>query len=277
MEILIHKDTGCCGKGFITFDIHRNGFNDVKPTDIFESEFQKTIQREGYIRKVSSMCCYIHGQSEHKSLQDFKTTKEQLFDMFGVNADEVKEHDYLIKDIEPWICFTDNLDILLYFGEDKPVIKEKTVKSNTKHRLTWSHYLKHKFDGTPATYKYWDVKDKSKMIICSISLNHLNYIFPELEYKFDHCWAFKEEPVVPELIMNEPFKASREYEYSEEEKAKIIENERKKQEEKEKLSLELLKRKNTPGYCNLCGAEHAEYIPFEGIWMCNNCYWDSKC
>ena len=276
MEILIHKDTGCCGKGFITFDIHRNGFNDVKPTDIFESEFQKTIQREGYIRKVSSMCCYIHGQSEHKSLQDFKTTKEQLFDMFGVNADEVKEHDYLIKNIEPWICFTDNLDILLYFGEDKPVIKEKTVKSNTKHRLTWSHYLKHKFDGTPATYKYWDVKDKSKMIICSISLDHLNYIFPELEYKFDHCWAFKKEPVVPELIMNEPFKASREYEYSEEEKAKIIENERKIQEEKEKLSLELLKRKNTPGYCNLCGAEHAEYIPFEGIWMCNNCYWDSK-
>ena len=276
MEILIHKDTGCCGKGFITFDIHRNGFNDVKPTDIFESEFQKTIQREGYIRKVSSMCCYIHGQSEHKSLQDFKTTKEQLFDMFGVNADEVKEHDYLIKNIEPWICFTDNLDILLYFGEDKPVIKEKTIKSNTKHRLTWSHYLKHKFDGTPATYKYWDVKDKSKMIICSISLDHLNYIFPELEYKFDHCWAFKKEPVVPELIMNEPFKASREYEYSEEEKAKIIENERKIQEEKEKLSLELLKRKNTPGYCNLCGAEHAEYIPFEGIWMCNNCYWDSK-
>ena len=276
MEILIHKDTGCCGRGYISFAIHRNGFNDVKPKDFWNSEFEITIQREGYMRKVSSMCCSIHGQSEHKFLQDFKTTKEQLFDMFGVNADEVKENDYLIKDIDPWICFTENLEMMLYFGEDKPVIKEKTVKSNTKHRLTWSHYLKHKFDGTPATYKYWDVKDKSKMIICSISLDHLNYIFPELEYKFDHCWAFKKEPVVPELIMNEPFKASREYEYSEEEKAKIIENERKIQEEKEKLSLELLKRKNTPGYCNLCGAEHAEYIPFEGIWMCNNCYWDSK-
>ena len=114
------------------------------------------------------------------------------------------------------------------------------------------------------------------MIICSISLDHVNYIFPELEYKFEYSWAFREPRVVPQLVKNEPFKASREYEYSEEEKAKIIENERKKQEEKEKLSLELLKRKNTPGYCNLCGAEHAEYIPFEGIWMCNNCYWDSK-
>lgn len=60
MEILIHKDTGCCGRGFITFDIHRNGFNDVKSTDIFKSEFQTTIQREGYMRKVSSMtCCFF--------------------------------------------------------------------------------------------------------------------------------------------------------------------------------------------------------------------------
>ena len=42
------------------------------------------------------------------------------------------------------------------------------------------------FDGTPATYKYWDVKDKSKLIICSISLDRVNYIFPELEYKFDN-------------------------------------------------------------------------------------------
>ena len=69
---------------------------------------------------------------------------------------------------------------------DLKKIKEKTVKSNTKHRLTWSHYLKHNFDGTPATYKYWDVKDKSKMIICGIALDYLNYIFPELEYQFDH-------------------------------------------------------------------------------------------
>ena len=276
MEILIHKDTGCCGRGYISFAIHRNGFNDVKPKDFWNSEFEITIQREGYMRKVSSMCCSIHGQSEHKFLQDFKTTKEQLFDMFGVNADEVKEHDYLIKDIDPWICFTENLEMMLYFGEDKPILKEKTVKSNTKHRLTWSHYLKHKFDGTPATYKYWDVKDKSKMIICSISLDHVNYIFPELEYKFEYSWAFREPPVVPPLVKNEPFKASREYEYSDEEKAEILEKERIEREAKEKAERELEERKRTPGYCCLCGAEHAEYIPFEGMWLCEDCYWDSK-
>ena len=276
MEILIHKDTGCCGRGFISFDIHRNGFNDIQSKDIFTREFDITIQREGYVRKVSSLHCTIHGQSEHKFLQDLKTTKEQLFDMFGVNADEAKEHDCLIKDIDPWICFSEGLDLVLYFGEDKPVRKEKTVKSNTKHRLTWTHYRKHQFDGTPATYKYWDVKDKSKLIICSISLDHVNYIFPELEYKFDHYWACYDEPKIPELIMNEPFKASREYEYSDEEKAEILEKERKEREAKERAERELWERKHTPGYCNFCGAEHAEWIPFEGLWLCESCYYDLK-
>ena len=276
MELLIHKDTGCCGSGFLMFDIHRNGYNNVKVEHIFEGHFEKTKQREGYMRKVSNLSCCIHGQSEHKVLQNLKTTKEQLYDMFGVNADEVKEHDYLIKDIDPWICFTEAFDIVLYFGEDKPILKEKTVKSNTKHRLTWSHSSKHTFDNTPATYKYWSVKDKSKMIICDISCDLINYIFPELEYKFDVYWAFYNEPKIPELILNEPFKASREYEYSDEEKAKIIEQERQQREAKEKAERELEERKRTPGYCSLCGAEHAKYIPFEGMWMCENCYWDSK-
>ena len=270
MEIRIHKDTGCCGSEFISFDIHRNGFNDVEIKDIFKSTIESTIQREGYVRKISSLRCYIHGQSEHKFLQNFKTTKKQLFSLFGIS--DTQDDDYIIvKNVDPWICFTDNLDLMLYFGDDKPVIKEKTVKSNTKHRLTWAHYSKHNFDGSPATYKYWEVKDKSKMIICGTALDHINSIFPELEYK----WINKfNGGIIPELIMNEPFKASREYEYPDEEKAEILEKERKELEEKEKAARELEERKNTPGYCRYCGSEHAEYIPFEGEWMCRDCYYD---
>ena len=264
MEILIHKDTGCCGQGYISFEIHRNGW-----CDRYTSK-NSTIQREGYMRKIIPLTCSNHGQSEHKFLQDLKTTKEQLFSMFGVT--DIKNNDYLIKDIDPWICFSEGLDIVLYFGEDKPVLKEKTVKSNTKHRLTWTHYSKHQFDGTPATYKYWDVKDKSKLIICSVRLEYLNYTFPELEYKFDNHWAFKSEPKLPDLILNEPFKSSREYEYSEDEKMVIIEKERKEKEEKERAERELEERKNTPGYCHLCGAKNAHWNPFEGMYMCSDCY-----
>lgn len=274
MDILINKDTGCCGRGFISFEIHRNGWCDRCTSTETDSAFKSTIQRKGYMRKIIPLICTIHGQSEYKCLQDLKTTKEQLFSMFSVT--DIKNNNYLIKDVDPWICFSEGLDIVLYFGEDKPVRKEKTVKSNTKHRLTWTHNSKHQFDGTPATYKYWDVKDKSKLIICSIRLEYLNYTFPELEYKFDCNWGCYNNPKIPELILNEPFKAIREYDYSDEEKRVIIEKEQRKREEEECKRQELEKRKNTPGYCHLCGAEHAEYIPFEDMYMCHQCYWDSK-
>ena len=104
----------------------------------------------------------------------------------------------------------------------------------------------------------------------------LNYIFPELEYKFDCHWAFREEKKFPELIMNEPFKASREYEYPDDEKAEVLEKQRKEREAKEKAERELEERKRTPGYCSYCGADHAKYIPFDGVWMCSDCYYDSK-
>lgn len=274
MDILIHKDTGCCGSGTISFEIHRNGWCDENKSIETKHEYRATIQRNGYMRKIIPLNCMIHGQSEYKFLQDLKTTKEQLFSMFSVT--DIENNDYLIKDVDPWICFSEGLDIVLYFGEDKPVLKERTVKSNTKHRLTWAHHNKHQFDGTPATYKYWDVKDKTKLIICSIWLQYLEHTFPELEHTFDHNWACYNNPKVPELILNEPFKAIREYDYSDEEKRVIIEKEERKREEEERKQKELEERKNTPGYCHLCGAAHAEYNPFEGVYICHECYWDSK-
>ena len=54
----------------------------------------------------------------------------------------------------------------------------------------------------------------------------------------------------------------------------ITEKKRKELEEKEKAARELEERKHTPGYCRYCGSEHAEYIPFEGEWMCEDCYYD---
>lgn len=56
----------------------------------------------------------------------------------------------------------------------------------------------------------------------------------------------------------------------------ILEEERKIQEEKERKERELEERKNTPGYCRFCGAEHAEYIPFEEMWLCEDCYYSLK-
>ena len=62
----------------------------------------------------------------------------------------------------------------------------------------------------------------------------------------------------------------------EEENAAIVEAKRLAKEEEERKRQELEERKNTPGYCHLCGAPDAEYIPFEEMYMCRDCYYDSK-
>ena len=59
MEILINKDTGCCGSDFITFDIHRNGFNDVRIENVFESEFETTILTSLYPCESSSFLIFF--------------------------------------------------------------------------------------------------------------------------------------------------------------------------------------------------------------------------
>ena len=56
----------------------------------------------------------------------------------------------------------------------------------------------------------------------------------------------------------------------------FAEAKRKAEEEEERKRQELEERKNTPGYCRLCGAEHAEYIPFEEMYLCRDCYYDMK-
>lgn len=273
MEIVFDKtienNSGCC------FILHRNGWCEKKKeTYTIDYHYGLTIQRDGYLRQILPLMCFVHTQSDYKCLQDNKTTPKQLMEFFKIPSD-IKEK-YIVKDIDPWLCFTENLDLVLYFGEDKPILKEKTVKSNTKHRLTWAHYSKHRLDGTPATYKYWKVKDESQLLIFTIWLSDLKYIFPEMEYQFDDNWAFRENPKLPELYLNQPFKASRVYDYSDDEKKNILEEERKIQEEKERKQQELEERKNTPGYCRFCGAEHAEYIPFEEMWLCQDCYYSLK-
>ena len=246
MDILINKNKDYLGDGFVMFEIHRNEWCDANLSNEINFEFKTTKQRDGYMRKIIPLHCFIHGQSEYKFLQNLKTTKEQLFNFFNVPDND--DMTFLVKNVNPWICFTEDFDIVLYFGDDKPIIKEKTVKSNTKHRQTWAHSSKHQFNGTTVTYKYWDVKDNSKMIICSVDLKHLKLTFPDIKYQFDEYWQFQDSPKLPELILNEPFKATRDYDYSEEEKKEILEKERIANELKQQQIEEWEKRKNTPGY-----------------------------
>lgn len=80
-----------------------------------------------------------------------------------------------------------------------------------------------------------------------------------------------------EILYNvDPIDLNESWDWTDEEKAAIAEEKRIKEEEEERKRQELEERKNTPGYCHLCGSEHAEWIPFEGMWLCEDCYRDLK-
>lgn len=50
----------------------------------------------------------------------------------------------------------------------------------------------------------------------------------------------------------------------------LVAHDSRKQEEQEELE----RRKHTPGYCRICGAENAKYIPFIEEYSCECCFND---
>ena len=235
------------------------------------------IQRDGYMRKTSHAMLFFHSEPEMKSIRTYHTTPKEMYSFFNIDIDNHQKQ--YINNVDPWLCFTEDSHLVLYFGKDKPIRKTKTVKTLTKHRRRWEHRdMNFKNPGAPHTYDYWSVKEPSKMLICDLWLNELERIFPELLYK----------PVVlvdrQPLINNEPFKCSDEYDYSAEEKAEMVRIENEKKEAERKRLEEIERRKELPGYCDICGQEHAEYVqdPFQYAmngyiihrWLCRYCYND---
>ena len=232
------------------------------------------INRDGYMRKSNTMLLHFHYPPDMKSIQDGHTTPDEMLKFF--NIDTKKDGNQYIENIDPWLCLTESYDLVLYFGKDKPIRKEKTVKTMTQHRKFWAHHNKWNWEGKPATYSYWEVKDKSKMIIASLGCDWVS-CFPELKYK----------PTTLEIVdlsLNEPFKCSDNYDYTDSEKEEIIKKELKAKAEREKYIAEIEERKHTPGWCSYCGLYKAELVanPYDyeinGVvnmeYICTSCYND---
>ena len=232
------------------------------------------VKRNGYMREPNDMMLFFHYPADMKSIQDGHTTPDDVFKFF--NIDTKKEGNQYIRNIDPWLCLTENYDLVLYFGDDKPIRKEKTAKTMTQHRKFWASHNKWNWEGKPETYSYWEVKDKSKLIIADISHDFVS-CFPELKYK----------PIplqIVDLSLNEPFKCSDNYDYTDSEKYEIIRKELEAKAEQERYKAEIEERKQTPGWCSYCGLHKAELIanPYDyeinGVinmeYICEDCYQD---
>lgn len=228
----------------------------------------KNRMRENYMKESYPALLHFSYESEYSFLKDGHTTPIEMRTFFGI--DDTKR-EFLIDGVNPWLCFTENGDLVLYFGEDKPILKTKTVKGRTRHRRFWQK-SNNWFVGE-STYYYWKVNDKTKLLICSTSI--MKGCFPELKTN---------EFGVVNTIENGVFRCSDEYDYTEDEKREIrtkqIQEEQRKRAEKEELE----RRKNTDGFCSCCGSEHASLVtnPFEYDvngrvvyqWLCPSCYND---
>jgi hypothetical protein len=220
-----------------------------------------------------------------------------MLEFLGIDYNYVVENTRNGKDIKIPVSrnfkcvFTKNGDIVIYDGDvtPDPVHKTKRVKTLCKWYKEWgkkfSFYEMKEKNPDGFDIDGWEFKKGSKYVICSSFhfLQDLKYsLIPEyfngkLDELYEKCCYHSYWLECCEFLYNVgPIDLNESWDWTDEEKAAIAEAKRIAEEEEERKRQELEKRKNTPGFCHLCGAPNAEYIPFEDMYMCRDCYYDSK-
>lgn len=187
--------------------------------------------------------------------------------------------------------FTKNGYIVIYDGDitADPVRKIKHIKTLCKWYKEWgkrySFYTMKEHHPNGFDIDGWEFKPGSKYVICSSfhflqDLKHSlipEYFVGMLDELYIKSYNHEVWLKCCEILYNtDPIDLNESWDWTDDEKAAIVEAKRIKQEEEERKRIELEERKNTPGYCHLCGAEHAEYIPFEEMYLCEDCYYGMK-
>lgn len=223
--------------------------------------------------------------------------KKMMLEFLGIDYNYVLENTRNGKELKIPVSrnfkcvFTNTGQIVIYDGDETPdpVRKTKKVKTLCKWYKEWGK--KYKFyqliqenpDGIEVSG--WVFKPGSKYVICDTFrfLQDLKYtLIPEyftgeLDTLYEKSWNHEDWLKCIEILYNtDPIDLNESWDWTDEEKTAIDEAKRIAEEEEERKRQELEERKNTPGYCHLCGASDAEYIPFEEMYMCRDCYYDSK-
>ena len=223
--------------------------------------------------------------------------KKIMLDFLGIDYNYVLENTRNGKEIKIPVSknfkcvFTKNGDIVIYDGDvtPDPVRKTKHVKTLCKWYKEWgkkfSFYQMKENNPDGFDIDGWEFKKGSKYVICS-SFHFLQdlkymlipeYFVGELDELYGQSYYHSTWLRCCEILYNvDPIDLNESWDWTDEEKAAIAEAKRIAEEEEERKRQELEERKNTPGYCHLCGAPDAEYIPFEEMYMCRDCYYDSK-
>lgn len=220
--------------------------------------------------------------------------KKMMLEFLGIDYNYVLENTRNGKEIKIPVSknfkcvFTKNGDIVIYDGDvtPNPVRKTKRVKTLCKWYKEWgkkfSFYEMKEKNPDGFDIDGWEFKKGSKYVICSSFhfLQDLKYmLIPEyfvglLDELYEKSYNHEVWLKCCEILYNvDPIDLNESWDYTDEEKEQLrLEAEEKERKEREAIE-ELERRKHTPGYCRLCGAENAEYIPFEDMYMCRDCFY----
>ena len=223
--------------------------------------------------------------------------KKMMLEFLGIDYNYVLENTRNGKEIKIPVSknfkcvFTKNGDIVIYDGDvtPDPVRKTKHVKTLCKWYKEWgkkfSFYQMKENNPDGFDVDGWEFKKGSQYVICS-SFHFLQdlkymlipeYFVGELAELYGQSYYHSTWLRCCEILYNvDPIDLNESWDWTDEEKTAIAEAKRIAEEEEERKRQELEERKNTPGYCRLCGAPDAEYIPFEEMYMCRDCYYGSK-
>lgn len=277
------------------FKLYRGGA-EVFGNDIIGHDKYERLLRTKHDYKTMVVPFYL---CPYACNDDFSPAEDKkvMFDFLGIDYNYVVESRRNGKELKIAISrnfkcvFTKHGQIVIYDANETPdpVRKTKKVKTLCKWYKEWgkkfSFYEMKEKNPDGFNVDGWVFKPGSKYVICN-SFHFLQdlkyslipeYFTGELDTLYQKSWNHEDWLKCCEILYNtDPIDLNESWDWTDEEKAAIAEAKRIAEEEEERKRQELEEQKNTPGYCRLCGAPDAEYIPFEEMYMCRDCYYGSK-
>lgn len=278
------------------FELYRGGA-DIINNEIVGKDKYNRFYISDYVTKARVYPFYLTPriyQDQYNSTE----CKNAMLKFLNIDCNEVAERKktgqtfYIKREGNYKICFTTNGEIVLYDSNKTkdPIRKSKIVKTNCKWFKEWgksySYYQLKEQNPGGFEVKGWKFPVGAEYIKCT-SFHFITdlrlHLIPErfkgdfLELAIKAAYNHEAWLEINELLyqMN-PIDLNECWDWTDEEKEEIRKAEEEKIRKEQEAREELERRKNTPGYCSLCGADHAEWIPFEGMWLCKDCYYDMK-
>ena len=276
MQTIVYDSaTGC-------FVFYRGGYDETakKGLDPYNREFEPLTEVQGY--KV-----FHHGVADGLLLHInsmYSVGAKDFF--FGTDTDFSKTR---IATGNWKVCF-DGCGRLVFYDADapEPVRITKTLRTQSKFYKEWTTYSLYSYsDPWPRKVHGWKFKKGTKYAIVDIRTTDLFQLLP-IEYdklelgKKSCCTREQWLERCDALYALDPIDLNTSWDRTPEEKTAIKKEIDRIRAEKQAKREELERRRRTPGFCSVCGCEHAELVddPYmyemygthNKVWLCPDCY-----